>query len=148
MDFVSDQLVNGDRFRALTIVDEFTRETLAIKAGQHLRGDDVTRTCDEAIKSRRAPVRIFVDNGSEFAGRLMDLWAYHHKVLLDFSRPGKPTDNCFIESFNGSFRDECLNVHWFESIDEAQQVIEAWRNDYNESPASPVSRWLDADRIR
>jgi transposase InsO family protein len=68
-----------------------------------------------------APARVFVDNGSEFSGRLMDLWAYHHGVQIDFSRPGKPTDNSFIESFNGSFRDECLNVHWFESLEEARE---------------------------
>jgi putative transposase len=76
---------------------------------------------------------VFVDNGSEFSGRLLDLWAYHHGVQIDFSRPGKPTDNCFIETFNGSLRDECLNVHWFESMEEAKRQIEDWRRDYNES---------------
>jgi putative transposase len=82
---------------------------------------------------RGAPLRIFVDNGSEFSGRLLDLWAYHHRVQIDFSRPGRPTDNCFVESFNGSFRDECLNLHWFESIDDAVATVEAWRLEYNES---------------
>lgn len=72
-------------------------------------------------------------NGSEFSGRMMDLWAYHHQVRLDFSRPGKPTDNAFIESFNGSLRKECLNLHWFGSIEDAAETIEAWRLDYNES---------------
>lgn len=95
MDFVSNQLTSGQRFRA--------------------------------------PKRIFVDNGSEFSGHLMDLWAYHHRVQIDFSRPGKPTDNCFIESFNGRLRDECLNTHWFDSIDDAQATIESWRREYNES---------------
>jgi putative transposase len=76
---------------------------------------------------------LFVDNGSEFSGRLLDLWAYHHKVRIDFSRPGKPTDNCYVETFNGSLRDECLNVHWFETLDQAREIIEAWRRDYNES---------------
>jgi len=85
------------------------------------------------VATRDAPARIFVDNGSEFSGRLFDLWAYHQKAQIDFSRPGKPTDNCFIESFNGSFRDECLNVNWFETIDEAKEKIEAWQVDYNES---------------
>ena len=80
-----------------------------------------------------APKRVFTDNGSEFSGRMFDLWAYHHGVRIDFSRPGKPTHNCFIESFNGSLRDECLNVHWFESMEEARARIEAWRIDYNES---------------
>jgi hypothetical protein len=82
---------------------------------------------------RFMPKRVFTDNGSEFSGRMFDLWAYHHGVRIDFSRPGKPTDNCFIESFNGSLRDECLNVHWFESMEEARARIEAWRIDYNEN---------------
>lgn len=80
-----------------------------------------------------APKYVFVDNGSEFTGRIMDLWAYHNAVRLDFSRPGKPTDNSFEETFNGSLRDECLNVHWFESLHEAKGTLEAWRKDYNES---------------
>jgi putative transposase len=133
MDFVSDQLTNGERFRALTIVDVFTREALAIEVGPRLRANHVIEACNRIAAIRGAPVRVFVDNGSEFSGRLLDLWAYHHKVRIDFSRPGKPTDNCFIETFNGSLRDECLNVHWFESIDEARAKIEAWRSEYNES---------------
>lgn len=133
MDFVADQLTDGTRFRALTIVDVFTREALAIAVGHRLRGEDVVGMCNRLAAQRGSPVRIFVDNGSEFAGRLFDLWAYHHRCEIDFSRPGKPTDNCFIETFNGSLRDECLNVHWFETIDEAKATIEAWRVDYNES---------------
>ena len=78
-----------------------------------------------------APRWVFVDNGSEFSGRLFDLWAYHHGVRIDFSRPGKPTDNCFVETFNGSLRDECLNVHWFMSLEDARDKIERWRIDYN-----------------
>ncbi len=133
LDFVADQLVNGERFRALTVVDVFTREALAIEVGQRLRGEHVIEVCNRIAAVRGSPARIFVDNGTEFSGRLFDLWAYHHKAKIDFSRPGKPTDNCFVETFNGSFRDECLNVHWFESIDEAKEKIEAWRRDYNES---------------
>ena len=133
MDFVADQLVNGTRFRSLTVVDVFTREALAIVVGQRLRGEHVVEVCNRLVACRGAPVRIFVDNGSEFSGRLLDLWAYHQKTQIDFSRPGKPTDNCFIETFNGSFRDECLNVHWFETIDEAKEKIDAWRVEYNES---------------
>ena len=125
--------MNGTRIRALTVVDVFTREALSIHVGKRLRAEDVVHVCNRLTATRGAPTRIFVDNGSEFSGRLLDLWAYHHRVQIDFSRPGKPTDNCFIESFNGSFRDECLNVHWFESIEDAQQKIEAWRIDYNES---------------
>jgi putative transposase len=133
MDFVADQLVSGTTFRALTIVDVFTREALCIEVGQRLRGEHVVGACNRIAATRGAPARIFVDNGSEFSGRLLDLWAYHMKAHLDFSRPGKPTDNAFVESFNGSLRDECLNVHWFETLDEAKATIEAWRIDYNES---------------
>ena len=133
MDFVSDQLTNGQRFRALTIVDVFSREALAIQVGKRLRGENVVEVCNALVAQRGAPKRVFTDNGSEFSGRMFDLWAYHHGVRIDFSRPGKPTDNCFIESFNGSLRDECLNVHWFESMEEASARIEAWRIDYNES---------------
>lgn len=133
MDFVSDQLSSGERFRALTIVDVFSREALAIEVGKHLRAENVVRVCNRLVSERSAPKRVFVDNGSEFSGRLLDLWAYHHGVQIDFSRPGKPTDNCFVETFNGSLRDECLNVHWFESLDDAKRQIEDWRRDYNET---------------
>lgn len=149
MDFVADQLVDGRRFRSLTIVDVYSREALAIEVGAKLRGEQVVAVCNRLVASRGAPRRIFVDNGSEFSGRLLDLWAYHHRVQIDFSRPGKPTDNCFIETFNGSFRDECLNVHWFESIDEARAQIEAWRTDYNESrPHQALSELSPTEFIR
>ena len=133
MDFVADQLVDGTQFRALTIVDVYTREALDIVVGQRLRAEQVVETCNRLVATRGVPVRIFVDNGSEFSGRVFDLWAYHRKATIDFNRPGKPTDNCFVEPFNGSLRDECLNVHWFETIDEAKAKIEAWRVEYNES---------------
>ena len=133
MDFVADQLACGTKFRALTVVDVFTREALAIEVGQRLKGEDVVRTLDRILQMRSKPKYLFVDNGSEFSGRMLDLWAYRHKVRIDFSRPGKPTDNGHIETFNGSLRDECLNVHWFESLAEAHASIEAWRQDYNES---------------
>lgn len=156
MDFVADELTNGKRFRALTIVDAFSREALAIQVGQRLRGEDVVDICNRLVAKRGAPKRIFVDNGSEFSGRLMDLWAYHHGVRIDFSRPGKPTDNSFVESFNGSLRNECLNVHWFETLEEAKARIEAGRVDYNESrphqaleelaPAEFVARARDLEQ--
>lgn len=132
MDFVADQLFNGKRIRALTIVDNFSRECLAIPVVHALKGEDVVATM-EAIKhfSKRLPKRIQVDNGSEFISKALDKWAYENKVILDFSRPGKPTDNAFIESFNGSFRDECLNAHWFLSLQDAKEKIESWRQDYN-----------------
>jgi len=133
MDFVSDQLTNGTRIRALTIVDVFTRGALAIRVGRRHRAEQVVEECNRLVAQRGAPLRIFVDNGSEFSGRLLDLRAYHHRVQIDFSRPGNPTDNAYVESFNGSYRDECLNVHWFETIDEAIAKSEAWRVQYNES---------------
>jgi putative transposase len=120
-------------FRALTIVDVFSREALAIEVGKQLRAENVVDVCNRLVATRGAPRRVFTDNGSEFSGQMFDLWAYHHGVQIDFSRPGKPTDNSFVESFNGSLRDECLNVHWFESIEEAKVRIEDWRRDYNES---------------
>lgn len=133
LDFVADELGNGQRFRALTVVDVFTREALAIDIGAWLRGADVVKTLNRLVAQRGKPKFLFADNGAEFTGRLLDLWAYHQGTRIDFSRPGKPTDNAFVETFNGSFRDECLNVHWFESLEHARQVIDAWRLDYNES---------------
>lgn len=133
MDFVADNLFNGRRIRALTIVDNFSRECLAIAVGQSLKGTDVVETLNRIQDlDDRCPGRIQVDNGSEFISKEMDKWAYENQVVLDFSRPGKPTDNPFIESFNGSFRDECLNTHWFLSLEDAQEKIEQWRIDYNE----------------
>ena len=133
LDFVSDELNRGQRFRALTVVNVYTREALAIDVGVRLRGEHVVETLNRLVTQRGKPRYLFADNGAEFTGRLMDMWAYHQGTRIDFSRPGKPTDNAFIESFNGSLRDECLNVHWFESIDHARKVIERWRVDYNES---------------
>lgn len=132
MDFVADQLADGTKIRLLTIIDIYSRESLAIVAGYRLRGDDVVAALNQIITKRAAPRYLFVDNGGEFSGQMLDLWAYHHQTKIDFSRPGKPTDNCFIETFNGSLRDECLNVHWFTSLTEVQAIVEAWRVDYNE----------------
>jgi putative transposase len=133
LDFVADQLSNGQKIRALTVVDIFSREALAIEVGQRLRGEDVVNVLNRLVMRRGAPKYLFADNGAEFTGRIMDMWAYHHHVRIDFSRPGKPTDNAFIETFNGSLRAECLNLHWFTSLQEAKEIIEAWRRDYNES---------------
>ena len=132
MDFVADQLFDGREFRVLTLVDNFSRQCIAARVGQSIKGSDVVRIMEE-IKSiqRILPERIQVDNGSEFISKELDRWAYENNVTLDFSRPGKPTDNPFIESFNGSFRDECLNVNWFLSLDDAVQKITAWRDEYN-----------------
>jgi putative transposase len=133
LDFVADQLADGTRFRALTVVDLFSREALAIEVGKRLGAEHVVASLNRLVMQRCAPRYLFADNGSEFSGRLLDLWAYHHQVQIDFSRPGKPTDNSFVETFNGSLRDECLNVHWFETMEDARTSIEAWRRDYNES---------------
>ncbi len=131
MDFMSDQLFDGRRFRALTVMDLFTRECLAIKVGQSIRGEDVAGVLDHLVVLHGLPRRIQTDNGSEFISKALDRWAYIHDVSLDFSRRGKPTDNAFIESFNGSFRDECLNTHWFLDLGDAEEKVEKWRWDYN-----------------
>lgn len=131
MDFMSDQLASGHQIRVLTIVDVFTRESLALHVGQSIRGYDVVAVLEGLLQSRGKPKTIQVDNGSEFTSKAMDQWAYFNNVELDFSRPGKPTDNPFIESFNGKFRTECLNQNWFLSLPDARDKIEAWRQDYN-----------------
>jgi len=128
---VADQLVGGQRFRLLTLVDNHSRESLAIEVGQRLTGDDVVRVLEHVTAQRGKPQSIRVDNGPEFISKSLDLWACFNGVKLDFSRPGKPTDNAVIESFNGRLRDECLNQDWFLSLDEARAVTEAWREDYN-----------------
>jgi putative transposase len=133
LDFVADQLADGRRFRALTVVDVFTRESLAIELGQSLKGDDAVRVLGRICSQRAVPKTLFCDNGSEFTSQVMDLWAYRAGVQIDFSRPGKPTDNAHVESFNGTLRAECLDAHWFGTLAEAKQIIEAWRHEYNES---------------
>jgi putative transposase len=133
MDFVADQLQDGTRFRSLTIVDVHTREAVAIDVGQSLKGDDVVRVLNRMKADRAVPKVLFCDNGSEFTSQAMDLWAYRNGAKIDFSRPGKPTDNAFVESFNGTFRAECLDTHWFMDLKEAKHLIEAWRCEYNDS---------------
>lgn len=115
----------------MTIVDNFSRECLAIEADHGIRGDHVVVVLERLKNIRGLSDVIQVDNGSEFISKAMDRWAYDNGVKLSFSRPGKPVDNAFIESFNGSFRDECLNVNWFMSIEDAKEKIEGWRRDYN-----------------
>lgn len=131
MDFVHDALFNGRPFRSLTIVDDHSRECPWIEVDHSIGGARVVRVLDRLGETWGTPKTIVVDNGPEFAGRALDAWAHARGVALHFSRPGKPTDNCFIESFNGSFRDECLNENWFVSIGDARRRIENWRNDYN-----------------
>lgn len=114
-------------------MDVFTKEVLAIEVGRRLKGEHVVSALNRITTRRGAPRHLFVNNDREFSGPLLDMWAYHYRAKIDFIRPGKPTDNCHIAAFNGSFRDECLNLHWFETLCEAKAVIEAWRRDYNES---------------
>ena len=133
MDFVADALADGRRFRTLTVLDLFTRECLDLAVGRSLTGQDVVRALERLRFDRGLPERIYCDNGPEFVSAAMDLWAYTNGVILDFSRRGKPTDNAAIESFNGRFRSECLNVHWFYSLEDAEEKIETWRQDYNEN---------------
>ena len=132
MDFVSDQLFDGRKMRALTLIDAYSRECLAIWVDQGIRGEAVVRVIGEVARARGMPTRVQVDNGPEFVSKELDRWAYEHNVELAFSRPGKPTDNAHIEAFNGRLRQECLNQHWFLSLSDARAKIEAWRKAYNE----------------
>ena len=132
MDFVHDQLATGRKIRVLTVVDTFSRYAPVIDPRLSYRGEDVVQVLEKACAKVGYPTTIRVDQGTEFVSRDLDLWAYTRGVTLDFSRPGKPTDNAFIEAFNGRFRVECLNQHWFMSLEDARQKMEAWRNYYNE----------------
>jgi putative transposase len=132
MDFVHDQLATGRKLRVLTVVDTFSRYAPVLDARFSYRGADVVETLEKVCCQVGYPKTIRVDQGSEFISLDMDLWAYHHGVTLDFSRPGKPTDNAFIEAFNGRLRAECLSSHWFLSLADAAEKLEAWRRDYNE----------------
>ena len=132
MDFVHDRLINGRKIRALTMVDNFSRESPDLEVDTSIGGRRVVRVLDRHIERHGAPEVITIDNGTEFDGKAMDEWAFKNKVKLDFIRPGKPNENAFIESFNGKFRDECLNQNLFETLDDARKKIEDWRIDYNE----------------
>jgi putative transposase len=132
MDFVHDQLATGNKIRVLTIVDLFSRYSPAIDPRFSYRAEDVVRTLERTCSMIGYPRSIRVDQGSEIVSRDLDLWAYTNGVTLDFSRPGKPTDNAFIEAFNGRFRIECLNAHWFMTLDDARTKLEDWCRYYNE----------------
>jgi putative transposase len=142
MDFVADRLAGGRGLRCLAIVDNFSRECLAIEVDTSITGTRVKRVLEHLRQVRGLPRAIRVDNGPEFAGKILDAWAYERKVQLAFIRPGKPIENAYIESFNGRFRDECLNEHWFFTIDHARAVIEAWRNEYNEQRSHSSLNYL------
>ena len=131
MDFVSDGLADGRRLRCLTVVDDCTRECLALEVDTSITGTRVKAVMQRLAETRGLPRSITVDHGPEFEGQVLDAWAYAANVQLAFIRPGKPNENAYIESFNGKFRDECLNEHWFISMSHARRVIEAWRIEYN-----------------
>ncbi len=131
MDFVHDQLVTGHTFRVLTVIDQWSRESVLMEANVALTGQSVVDALEALSARRPLPKAITVDHGTELTSKALDEWADQYGVALDFIRPGEPVENAFIESFNGRLRDECLNVYSFESIAHAQAVISAWREDYN-----------------
>jgi putative transposase len=132
MDFVSDSLEYGRRLKCLTIVDDFTKESVDIVLDHGIGGAYVTRVLDQVSQFRGLPKVIRTDQGPEFTGKALDQWAYERGVALRLIQAGKPTQNAYIESFNGKFRDECLNEHWFRSLAEARAIVAAWRKDYNQ----------------
>ena len=139
MDFVADGLADGRKLRCLAIVDDFSRECLVIEVDTSITGTRVAAVLDRIADSRALPASITVDHGPEFEGQVLDAWAYARGVRLSFIRPGKPVENAYIESFNGKFRDECLNEHWFVTMAHARRVIENWRIEYNtERPHSSL----------
>ena len=131
MDFMQDTLANGRRFRTLNVLDTVMRECLRIEVDTSLPGKRVVRVLDQLVARYGPPQRITLDNGPEFTGAALDAWAYAHGVELDFIDPGKPMQNGYQESFNGKFRDECLNPHWFVNLADARRIIGSWEEEYN-----------------
>lgn len=133
MDFMSDRLFDGRPFRILTVVDCHTRESLSTASRTNFRAYQVVEELDRIVRLRGKPKSLRVDNARSSRAACLDQWAYLNGVTLDFSRPGKPTDNAFIEAFNSRLRQECLNASWFLSTADARKRIEAWRIDYNQN---------------
>lgn len=131
MDFMRDALGNGRPFRTFNVIDDGSREALVIEVDFSLPAERVVRVLESLAEERGVPQEIVVDNGPEFVSKVLDLWAAQHGVKLRFIRPGKPVENCIVESFNGTFRKDCLDAHWFEDLGHARRVIESWRLDYN-----------------
>ncbi len=131
MDLVADSFSDGRRFRSLTVVDDFSRECPAIEVDTSISGARIVRVLERLSESYELPKIIVTDNGPEFTSRAMLAWADEKNIRLHFIEPGKPTQNAFIESFNGKFRDECLNENWFKNLKDAEEKIENWRHDYN-----------------
>lgn len=132
MDFLQDALATGRKVRTLAVEDAYTREMLAIEVDTSLPALRVVRVLDKIRLQRGLPVRIVIDHGTEFTSKALDQWAYDNKVTLHFITPGRPMENGYIESFHGKFREECLNEHWFLTLDDARETIESWRIDYNQ----------------
>jgi putative transposase len=146
VDFVADTLADGRTFRAFNVVDDCTRECVAIEVGKSVPGSRVVRVLERLARSRGLPRVIVLDNGPELTSRVLDQWAYERGVELHFIQPGKPVQNAFVESFNGKFRDECLNVNWFVSLADATERIERWRQEYNvERPHSSLGNLTPAE---
>jgi putative transposase len=129
---MSDALASGRRFRTLGIIDTCTREALAIEVDTSLPSARVVEVLERLLRERGRPTEIVLDNGPELISRILDQWAADQKIRLGFIQPGKPEQNAIMESFNGRFRDECLNSHWFTSLADARRIIETWRRDYNQ----------------
>lgn len=140
MDFISDQLVNGRRFRVLNVMDNYSREVLGQLIAYSITGDQVARFLSDLMEDRGIPKSIICDNGPEFTSKALFLFAQDRGFRLDFIQPGKPTQNAFVESLNGKFREGCLNQHWFRSLEEARYEINSWRAHYNnERPHSSLN---------
>ena len=149
MDFVHDTLAASRPYRILTVVDHWSRSSPVVEAGCRMSGEIVSQILDRILSEGPSPRSITVDHGTEFHSRALEDWAYRRGVQLDFIRPGKPVENAFIESCNGRLRDECLNVHQFASLAEAQAVIEAWRVDYNtRRPHSSLGNLTPSEFVR
>lgn len=133
MDFVSEVLADQRRFRCFNIVDDYTRENIVIYPDRSIPSQKLINIFNKLKITRGLPKMIVCDNGPEFISQTLDMWAYQNKVELKFIQPGKPVQNAYIESFNGKFRDECLNQHWFLNLEDARKEIEKWRKDYNQN---------------
>lgn len=149
MDFLHDVLHNGRKLRFLPVIDTYTKECYRIEVDTSIGGKRVCAVLSEIATVRGLPDNIIVDNGPEFISNALDAWAYERGVKLHFIRPGKPVDNAYMESFNGKFRDECLNLHWFKSVGHARGIAEDHRLDYNnERPHSSLGDLTPAEFIR
>lgn len=146
MDFVFDALATGTAIKCLTVVDDCTKEAVEIGVGRRINGQGVADLLEAVCRFRGYPAAIRTDQGPEFTGRSLDQWAQANGVKLVLTQPGKPTQNAYVESFNGKFRDECLNENWFVSLEHARAVIATWRQDYNEvRPHSSLSKRTPAE---